>query len=36
MINIMPPLCVTTGEVDELVSVLDDVIGTTASALGAA
>ena len=35
-INIMPPLCVTAGEVDELVSVLDDVIGTTASALGAA
>jgi adenosylmethionine-8-amino-7-oxononanoate aminotransferase len=36
VINIMPPLCVTAGEVDELVSVLDDVIGTTARALGAA
>jgi adenosylmethionine-8-amino-7-oxononanoate aminotransferase len=33
--NIMPPLCVTPGEVDQVVSVLDQVIGQTARELGA-
>ena len=36
VINIMPPLCVTSGEIDEIVSVLDEVIGATARDLGAA
>ena len=34
--NIMPPLCVTSGEIDEIVTVLDQVIGQTARDLGAA
>ena len=34
-INIMPPLCVTSGEVDEIVSVMDRAIGQTARDLGA-
>ena len=33
--NIMPPLCITAGEVDDLVSVLDRVIGQAARDLGA-
>ena len=33
--NIAPPLCVTSGEIDEIVSVLDRVIGETARGLGA-
>ena len=36
VINMMPPLCITRGEVDELLSVLDQVIGATARNLGAA
>jgi len=35
VLNIMPPLCITRGEVDELVSVMDQVIGDTAKGLGA-
>ena len=35
VMNIMPPLCVTSGEIDEIVSVLDKVIGETAHDLGA-
>ena len=35
MMNIMPPLCITAGEIDELVSVMDEVIGATARELGA-
>ena len=34
VMNIMPPLCITAGEVDDLVSVLDRVIGQTARDLG--
>jgi adenosylmethionine-8-amino-7-oxononanoate aminotransferase len=34
--NIMPPLCVTGGEIDEIVATLDQVIGQTARDLGAA
>ena len=34
-INIMPPLCITSSEVDEIVSALDRVIGQAAQALGA-
>jgi len=33
--NIMPPLCITRDEVDELVSALDQVIADTAKGLGA-
>ncbi len=35
-INIMPPLCVTAGEIEEIVSALDEVIGNVAKDLGAA
>ncbi|MFQ6027907.1 MAG: aspartate aminotransferase family protein [Dehalococcoidia bacterium] len=35
-INIMPPLCVTSGEIDEIVTALDQVIGQTAREMGAA
>ena len=35
VMNIAPPLCVTTGEIDEIVSVLDRVIGQTARDLAA-
>ena len=35
VMNIAPPLCVTSGEIDEIVSVLDRVIGQTARDLGA-
>ena len=35
VINVAPPLCVTSGEIDELVSVLDRVIGQAAHDLGA-
>ena len=34
--NIMPPLCVTSGEIDEIVTVMDRVIGQTALDLGVA
>jgi adenosylmethionine-8-amino-7-oxononanoate aminotransferase len=34
VINIAPPLCVTAGEVDEILSGLDRVIGQTARELG--
>ncbi len=34
-INIAPPLCVTSSEIDEIVSVVDRVIGQTARGLGA-
>ena len=33
--NIMPPLCVSSHDVDEIVSAVDLVIGQTAHALGA-
>ena len=33
--NIMPPLCVTSGEIDEILLVMDRVIGDTAKDLGA-
>ena len=33
--NIMPPLCVTAGEIDEILLVMDRVIGATAKDLGA-
>ena len=33
--NIMPPLCVTAGEIDEILLVMDRVIGDTAKDLGA-
>ena len=33
--NIMPPLCVTAGEIDEILLVMDRVIGATAKELGA-
>ena len=33
--NVAPPLCVTSGEVEEILSVLDRVIGQTAHELGA-
>ena len=33
--NIAPPLCVTSGEIDEIVSVFDKVIAQTARDLGA-
>ncbi len=32
--NLMPPLCVNRGEIDEIVSVLDRVIGQTSRDLG--
>ena len=32
--NIMPPLCVSSHDVDEIVSAVDTVIGQTAQALG--
>ena len=32
--NIMPPLCVTSGEIDEILSVLDRGFGQTARDLG--
>jgi adenosylmethionine-8-amino-7-oxononanoate aminotransferase len=35
VMNIAPPLCVTPGEIDEILSVLDRVIGRTARDLGA-
>jgi len=35
VMNIAPPLCVTAGEIDEIVSVLDRVIGQTAHDLDA-
>ncbi|HEU0021380.1 MAG TPA: aspartate aminotransferase family protein [Dehalococcoidia bacterium] len=35
VMNIMPPLCVTPEEIDQIVSVLDLVIGETARQLGA-
>ena len=35
VMNIAPPLCVTSGEIDEIVSVLDRVIGQTSRDLGA-
>jgi adenosylmethionine-8-amino-7-oxononanoate aminotransferase len=35
VMNIMPPLCVTTSKIDQIVSVLDQVIGQTARELGA-
>ena len=35
VMNIMPPLCITRDEVDELVSALDQVIADTAKGLGA-
>ena len=34
--NLMPPLCVTSTQIDQIVSVLDQVIGQTARDLGAA
>ena len=34
-INIMPPLCVNTGEIDDILLVMDQVIGDTAKELGA-
>ena len=34
--NVMPPLCVTPGEVEQIVATLDDVIGQVAIDLGAA
>ncbi len=34
-INIAPPLCVTSSEIDQIVSVVDRVIGQTARGLGA-
>jgi len=33
-INIMPPLCVTAGEIDEIVSVVDKVVGNLSRELG--
>ena len=33
-INVMPPLCVTSGEIDEILLVMDRVIGNTAKELG--
>jgi adenosylmethionine-8-amino-7-oxononanoate aminotransferase len=33
--NIMPPLCITAGEIDEIISVMDRVIGQTMRELGA-
>jgi adenosylmethionine-8-amino-7-oxononanoate aminotransferase len=33
--NIAPPLCVTAGEIDEIVTVFDKVIAQTARDLGA-
>jgi adenosylmethionine-8-amino-7-oxononanoate aminotransferase len=36
LMNIMPPLCVTPGEVEQIVSTMDSVIGQVASDLGAA
>jgi adenosylmethionine-8-amino-7-oxononanoate aminotransferase len=35
VMNIMPPLCVTPEEIDQIISVLDRVIGETARQLGA-
>ena len=35
VINIAPPLCVTVGEVDEILAVLDRVIGQATRDLGA-
>jgi adenosylmethionine-8-amino-7-oxononanoate aminotransferase len=35
VMNIMPPLCVTASEIDQIVSALDQVIGQTARELGA-
>ena len=35
VVSIMPPLCVTSSEVDEIVSAVDRVIGQAAHALGA-
>jgi adenosylmethionine-8-amino-7-oxononanoate aminotransferase len=35
VMNIMPPLCVTTSKIDQIVSVLDQVIGQTAREMGA-
>ena len=35
VINIAPPLCVTSSEIDEIVSVVDRVIGQTAHDFGA-
>ena len=36
VINIMPPLCVTAGEIDDIVTAIDRVMGETALQLGAA
>jgi adenosylmethionine-8-amino-7-oxononanoate aminotransferase len=36
LMNVMPPLCVTPGEVEQIVSTMDSVIGQVASDLGAA
>ena len=36
LMNIMPPLCVTPGEIEQIVSTMDEVIGQVASHLGAA
>ena len=35
VMNIMPPLCVTPGEVEQIVSTMDEVIGQVAGDLGA-
>ena len=35
VMNIMPPLCVTPGEVEQIVSTLDKVIGSVSKDLGA-
>ena len=35
VMNIMPPLCVTAGEVEQIVSTMDEVIGQVAGDLGA-
>ena len=35
VMNIMPPLCVTPGEIEQLVAAIDQVIGQTAKDLGA-
>jgi adenosylmethionine-8-amino-7-oxononanoate aminotransferase len=35
VMNIMPPLCVTPEEIDQIISVLDQVIGETSRQLGA-
>ena len=35
VMNIMPPLCVTPGEIEQLVATIDQVIGQTAKDLGA-